>query len=119
MIEGRWFTLSDEKTHMPTVEEYAEERTERRGNGGKAPAKRPMAERVGRVRENLSNAAESKVRDVKRLARKGQFAVEDRIDEVALRVRRNPGTALAIAFAVGSLSGMLAGLMLRRRRPTA
>ena len=104
---------------MPTVEEYVEERTERRANGGKAPAKSPIAERVNRVRENLSNAAESTARDVKRLARKGQFAVEDRVDEVALRVRRNPGTALAIAFAVGSMSGLLAGLLLRRRRPAA
>lgn len=104
---------------MPTVEEYVEERTERRANGGKAPAKSAIAERVNRVRENLSNAAESTARDVKRLARKGQFAVEDRVDEVALRVRRNPGTALAIAFAVGSMSGLLAGLLLRRRRPTA
>lgn len=104
---------------MTTVEEHVEERTERRGNGAKAAAKSPIAERVNRVRENLSNAAESTARDVKRLARKGQFAVEDRIDEVALRVRRKPGTALAIAFAVGSLSGLFAGLMLRRRRRTA
>ena len=104
---------------MPTAEEYVEERTERRADGGKAPAKSPVAERVNRVRENLRSAAESRARDVKRLARKGRFAVEDRIDGVALRVRRNPGTALAIAFAVGSLSGVLAGLMLRRRRPMA
>ena len=111
--------MNDERTHMPTVEEYVEERTERRGNGAKASPTSPIAERVSRLRENLSNAAESKARDAKRLARKGRFAVEDRIDEVALRVRRNPGAALAIAFAVGSLSGLLGGLMLRRRRPTA
>ncbi|HTJ21257.1 MAG TPA: hypothetical protein VL383_02640 [Gemmatimonadaceae bacterium] len=104
---------------MPTVEEYVEERTERRGNGGKAPADGPIAERVSRMREHLSDAAERKVRDVKRLARKSQFAVENQIDAAALRVRRNPGTALAIAFAVGSISGVVAGLMLRRRRRTA
>lgn len=104
---------------MPTVEEYVEERTERRGNGGKAPAEGPITERVNHVRESLGGAAERKVRDLKRLARKGRFAVEDRIDEVALRVRRNPGAALGIAFAVGSLGGLLAGVMLRRRRPSA
>jgi hypothetical protein len=114
MAEG-WFTLSDETTHMPTVELNVEERTEHRGNGGKAPAEGPIAERVSRVRENLSDAAERKVRDVKRLARKGRFAVEDRMDAAALRVRRNPGTALAIAFAVGSITGVIAGLALRRR----
>jgi ABC-type uncharacterized transport system permease subunit len=45
--------------------------------------------------------------------------VENQIDAAALQVRRNPGTALAIAFAVGSISGVVAGLMLRRRRRTA
>lgn len=104
---------------MPTVELDVEERAEHRGNGGKAPAEAPIAERVNRVRETLSDAAERKVRDVKRLARKGRFAVEDRIDEAALRVRRNPGAALAIAFAAGSIAGVVAGVMLRRRRRTA
>lgn len=97
---------------MPGIEEKARAGTAPEGNGA-------LAERVNRVKENLTDQAERRLRDVKRMARKGQFALEDRVDDVALQVRRNPGKALAIAFAAGTLMGAVMAFTMRRRRTTA
>lgn len=97
---------------MTTTEEKVQESAAPSGNGA-------IAERVNRVKENLSDQAERRIRDVKRIARRGQFALEDRADEVALRVRKNPGKALAIAFAAGTLAGAVLAFTVRRRRTSA
>ena len=78
-----------------------------------------MVARVNRVKQSLVDQAERRVRDVKRMARKGQFALEDGVDEVALRVRKHPGTSLAVAFAAGTLAGAVVAFSLRRRRTVA
>ena len=95
---------------MSAVEERVREAP--RGDGA-------MIDRVHRVQQHLIDQAERRVRDVKRLARKGQFALEDGVDEVALQVRRRPGTSLAVAFAVGTLAGAVVAFSLRRRRTVA
>ena len=97
---------------MPEIEERVREREAADGDGA-------LAERVSRAKENLVEQAERRLRDVKRMARKGQFALEDRVDDVALQVRRNPGKALAIAFAAGTLLGAVTIFTMRRRRPIA
>ena len=93
---------------MPAVEEQVREAAAPAGDGA-------LAARVNRVKQNLADEAERRVRDVKRMARKGKFALEDGVDEVALRVRKNPGQALAIAFAAGALAGALINFAMRRR----
>ena len=99
----------NEETHMTDLQEKVREAVTPSGNGA-------LAERVDRVKQTLTDQAVRRVRDVKRLARKGQFAFEDGVDDVALRVRKNPGKALAIAFAAGTLIGAVMTFTMRRRR---
>lgn len=74
-----------------------------------------IAARLNRVKEHLADEAERRVHHVKRMARNGRFAIEDGVGGVTLRVRKNPGKALAIAFAAGTLVGALVNFAVGRR----
>lgn len=104
---------------MKATEErgHLRERVEpRREMHGRA-AYRPFARRLDRAREAVIDRAERRIRDARRMARRGRFAMEDGLDSVALRVRRNPAAAIAIAFAAGAGAALAASLLLRVRRP--
>ncbi|HVX38764.1 MAG TPA: hypothetical protein VHB25_04245 [Gemmatimonadaceae bacterium] len=70
---------------------------------------------VDRVREEMADAAERAMRQTKRAIRRGRHQVERGLDEARVRVRNEPGRALAIAFAAGAVVGALTLVSVTRR----
>jgi hypothetical protein len=76
---------------------------------------RIVARRIDHLRDNLTDRAERTMREVKRTARRGRYALEDAAGFARLGVRRYPGKSVAIAFLAGSAVTLAAALLLRRR----
>jgi len=103
---------------MPMVEESVErlEEAGRRGGEYVRAAYRPIAREMNRLRGEIADRAERRAKDARRLARRGKVALDHGIDDVELRIRRNPGAAVAIAFLAGSIATLGMTLFFRRRR---
>lgn len=79
---------------------------------------RDMAARVEKGVKQVKTTASETLEDGKvaaeRLLKRGRYAVEDGVEEAAHQIKRNPLTALAIAFAAGAALGLLAPRMGRK-----
>jgi ElaB/YqjD/DUF883 family membrane-anchored ribosome-binding protein len=53
-------------------------------------------------------------RSTERLLRKGRYAVEDGVEEATHRIKRDPFGYVTAAFAAGTITGIVVGLLLRR-----
>jgi ElaB/YqjD/DUF883 family membrane-anchored ribosome-binding protein len=81
-----------------------------------------MNDRVEKIVNTAKAAVEETIEDGKiaaeRLMKRGRDvmanAAEDRLNEAARHVKRNPGRSLAIAFAAGTLIGMLLPRLTKR-----
>jgi hypothetical protein len=112
--------MDDREAAMPPfVEEKRRSRQEGdlRGGAHGRVTYRPFVRRINRVREALADRAERRIHDARRMARHGTFAVEDGLDGVILRIRRDPATAVAIAFVAGGVAALTTSLLIRARRP--
>jgi ElaB/YqjD/DUF883 family membrane-anchored ribosome-binding protein len=78
---------------------------------GTAAVKEAIKERLTPARESL----EQNTREAKRAILHGRHAAEDFIEETALRTRRHPLSALAVAAGAGGLTGCLIGFAFGRR----
>ena len=76
---------------------------------------RLVARRIDHLRDHLTDRAERTMREVKRTAKRGRYAMEDAAGFARLGVRRYPGRSVAIAFLAGSAVTLAAALLLRRR----
>ncbi len=62
-------------------------------------------------RAAVSEALEEGRISAERLLRRGRNAAEDYLDDATYQVKRNPGTAVALAFGAGAIAGALFGLI--------
>jgi hypothetical protein len=76
---------------------------------------RLVARRIGHFRDGAMDRAERTMRDVKRSAVRGRYALEDARDAARLGVRHYPGRSMALAFLAGSVATLVVGLLIRRR----
>jgi hypothetical protein len=90
-------------------------RDEPRATAHRTGSYRVVANRLGHLRDHAMDRAQRTVRDVKRTAKRGQYALEDAADAARLGVRHYPARAVALAFLAGSVATVVAGLALRRR----
>jgi hypothetical protein len=84
----------------------------------KPPAVEPgsfqtLRRQAERGKDAVTRAVEGGLRDIKRHARRGRYAVEDLTEDVRLRTRRTPLRAIGLAFAAGALAGGLLALLAR------
>ena len=66
---------------------------------------------VVHLKSKLTSAAE----DAKRAARRGWYAAEDFVDEVAFTVKRQPLKSIGVTFGVALGIGALAGWLVTRK----
>ena len=62
---------------------------------------------ASRLKEAVTDVVEETILDAKRAARRSYRAAEDIVDEAAHTVKRHPWRAVALAFGLGALIGLV------------
>jgi len=77
-----------------------------------------LGKRIERAVDDAKDAVTAKLEEGKfaaeRLLKRGQYAVEDGLEEAAHNIKRNPFGSLAIAFAAGAALAFLAPRVTRK-----
>ena len=72
------------------------------------PEEEEVVRRIEKRVDDVKAALEDAEVAAERLMRRGQYAVEDSISEVAHRIKRNPFMFMGIALALGAAIGLIA-----------
>lgn len=68
---------------------------------------------IERLKHRVDDAVDDAVREAERLAKRGRYAVEDKIDDTTYYIKKNPwrsvGYVLGAGIGVGFLTGWLFG----------
>ncbi|MEQ1948030.1 MAG: hypothetical protein ABL995_12625 [Bryobacteraceae bacterium] len=97
------------------VMEESTVRAEAETSGRAVPACCMSAEEMGRKFDRGLKEAKAAVedkfedgkREAQRFVKRSRFAMEDKVLDSAYRMKKNPGTTLAAAFAAGAMLGFL------------
>ena len=71
------------------------------------PGAERLAEEVDRLRKEAGRAVQDCVRDAERSVTRARECLVDARDEAVHHVKRRPGQSIAIAFAVGTVVGLV------------
>lgn len=73
------------------------------------------AQKVSRAASAVADAFEDGVITARRMAKRGEHAAEELIDDTKKHVRSHPLETMAVIFAAGIVAGAAIGLIIRRR----
>jgi ElaB/YqjD/DUF883 family membrane-anchored ribosome-binding protein len=71
------------------------------------------AQKITRAASAVADAFEDGVKTARRVAKRGEIAAEELIDDTKKRVKNNPLESMAVIFAAGVAAGALIGLLIR------
>jgi len=70
---------------------------------------------VAKLKKRVGNAVEEAIDDAQRLAKQGQYALEDVMDDTTHYIKKNPWQSVGYAAGAGIGVGLLAGWLMARR----
>jgi hypothetical protein len=79
-----------------------------------AEARDHVLDSVSAIRDSITENVEERARLARRALRRGRNTAEDLVDTATLRVRRDPISSVALAFASGAIAGSMVTIVLGR-----
>jgi ElaB/YqjD/DUF883 family membrane-anchored ribosome-binding protein len=73
------------------------------------------AQKVSRAASAVADAFEDGVITARRMAKRGEVAAEELIDDTRKHVKNRPLESMAVIFAAGIAAGAVIGLLIRRK----
>jgi ElaB/YqjD/DUF883 family membrane-anchored ribosome-binding protein len=73
------------------------------------------AQKVSRAASAVADAFEDGVKTARRMAKRGEIAAEELIDDTRKHVKSRPLESMAVILAAGIAAGTLIGLLIRRK----
>ena len=73
------------------------------------------AQKVSRAASAVADAFEDGIVTARRMAKRGEHAAEELIDDTRKHVQRRPFETIAVILAVGIAAGAVMGLLIKRR----
>lgn len=71
-----------------------------------------MGETLSASKAKIVETLKDRQRSAERFLRQGRFAVEDGVEEGTHRIKRSPFTYVGVAFAAGTIAGILFGRLM-------